>query len=255
MGSATRFRFRSLEVDFKTGELKRGNRRLRLREKPLGVLAMLLERSGQLVTRSELRGRLWPDDVFVDFENNINSAVSRLRFALGDSARRPQYIETFPRRGYRFLVNPSELVPVPGTAPSERVKLVVLPFQNLGRDPQDRYISDSTTEAITVRLGACKGFAVIARTTAMTYRGVDKAISQIGCELGVDYLVEGSMFRVGSRVRINASIVHFPDDVQIWATSREGRTSEILALQRDLADRIAERLCLISSSHGSCNLD
>jgi TolB-like protein/DNA-binding winged helix-turn-helix (wHTH) protein len=96
-------RFGPYVVDLRAGELRKSGARVRLQEKPLQLLAALAEQSGQVVTREELRRRLWPDDTFVDFETGLNTAVSKLRDALTDDAQNPRYIETLPRRGYRFL--------------------------------------------------------------------------------------------------------------------------------------------------------
>jgi cholera toxin transcriptional activator len=97
------FRFGTFELDLKAGELRNRGIRLRLREQSLQILAMLLERPGEVVTRDELRERLWPDGTVVEFEHSVNTAVSRLRDALGDSASHPRFVETLPRRGYRFV--------------------------------------------------------------------------------------------------------------------------------------------------------
>jgi DNA-binding winged helix-turn-helix (wHTH) protein len=86
-----------------TRELIKGNTRIRLQEQPFQIMRMLLARPGALVTRDEMRSRLWPDGTFVDFEHSLNAAVKRLRAALGDDARAPRYIETLPRRGYRWI--------------------------------------------------------------------------------------------------------------------------------------------------------
>src|SRR5215471_12243175 len=96
-------RFGDFEVDLRAGELRKQGRRMRLQEQPLRVLSMLLERPGELVTRDELRLQLWPADTFVDFDHGLNSAVARLRESLNDSAEQPRFIETIPRRGYRFV--------------------------------------------------------------------------------------------------------------------------------------------------------
>ncbi len=104
-----RYRFGVFDVDFRLGQLRKGGLRLKLSGQPLQILERLLERPGEVVTREELRNELWPADTFVDFEHNLNSAVKRLRAALGDSADVPRFIETLPRRGYRFLV-PAEIV-------------------------------------------------------------------------------------------------------------------------------------------------
>jgi DNA-binding winged helix-turn-helix (wHTH) protein/Tol biopolymer transport system component len=100
-------------VDLTAGEIRKNSSRIRLQEKPLRVLALLAERQGQVVTREELKKRLWPEETFVDFETGLNTAVSKLRDALSDSAENPRYIETIPRRGYRFI-SPVENVPANG---------------------------------------------------------------------------------------------------------------------------------------------
>jgi DNA-binding winged helix-turn-helix (wHTH) protein len=110
--TADRGRVGSFEFDLRAAELRRSGVTVRLQEQPLKVLIALLERPGEVVTREELRRRLWPADTYVDFERSLNAAVKRLREALGESADSPQYIETLPRRGYR-LVALVEMTPVP----------------------------------------------------------------------------------------------------------------------------------------------
>ena len=96
-------RFGVFEVDLRAGELRRGGQKMKLQEQPFQVLAALLERPGEVVTREELRGKLWPADTFVDFDHSLNAAIKRLRDALGESAERPIFVETVARRGYRFI--------------------------------------------------------------------------------------------------------------------------------------------------------
>src|SRR5215470_6556948 len=96
-------RFGSFEVSLQTGELRRAGRKIKLQEQPFRVLLALLERPGELVTRDELRSKLWPQDTFVDFDHSLNAAIKRLRDALGESADAPVFIETLARRGYRFI--------------------------------------------------------------------------------------------------------------------------------------------------------
>jgi anti-anti-sigma factor len=103
------YRFGPFEVCLETGELRKHGRRVHLQRKPFEILAALLEQWGKLVSRENLRQRLWPDDTFLDFDNGLNTALSKLREALGDTAERPHYIETFERRGYRFMAPVEEL--------------------------------------------------------------------------------------------------------------------------------------------------
>ena len=116
---ATRMCFGPFEADLRSGELRKHGVRLKLQDQPFQVLALLLEHAGDVVTREELRQRLWPADTFVDFDTGLNSAVKKLRDVLADSADGPRYIETIPRRGYRFialLVDPNPPT-VPSSAP------------------------------------------------------------------------------------------------------------------------------------------
>src|SRR5262245_2313647 len=112
-----RLRFGVFELDLRAGELRKRGARLRLQEQPFQVLAMLLERPGETVTREELRNRLWTADTFVDFDHGVNKAVNRIREALGDSATSPRFVETVARRGYRFLADVTMVEGAPPVRP------------------------------------------------------------------------------------------------------------------------------------------
>src|SRR5579859_5354638 len=109
-----RLRFGPFEFDLKAGDLRKGGRRIVLQEQPFQVLRMLAERGGDLVTREEIQKKLWPNDTIVEFDHSIQSAIGRLRQALGDSASHPKYIETVASRGYRLMV-PVEWMSVPSS--------------------------------------------------------------------------------------------------------------------------------------------
>src|SRR5436190_24221192 len=113
-GSPGIVRFGLFELDQRAGELRKAGVRLNLQPQPLRVLCLLVQRPGELVTREEFRGQLWPDDTFVDFQHGLNAAVNRLRETLGDSAETPRYVETLQRRGYRFI-GPIEARPIEPT--------------------------------------------------------------------------------------------------------------------------------------------
>src|SRR5580658_265616 len=118
-----RLRIGDFEVDLRSGEVRRNGDRIQLQERPFQVLAALVERPGEVVTREELQKKLWPTDTFVDFEHSINTAVNKLRKALGDDAESPRFIETLPRYGYR-LIAPVNVVEAPGARPDAGLRLV-----------------------------------------------------------------------------------------------------------------------------------
>ncbi|MBC8646614.1 MAG: winged helix-turn-helix domain-containing protein, partial [Thermoanaerobaculia bacterium] len=116
--AAPRTRFGPFEVDLRAGELRKHGVRLKLTGQPLEILALLLEQPGQVVTRDELRQKLWPGNTFGDFDHGLNAAVNKLREALGDSAESPRYVETLPRRGYRFIARVESPVAEEPAAPA-----------------------------------------------------------------------------------------------------------------------------------------
>jgi len=186
------------------------------------------------VTRDELRQRLGLD-TFVDFDHRLKNAISKIRQALGDSAHNPHYLETLSRRGYRFIRAADRFTAA--VTPEELIRLAVLPFENLSGDPEQEYFSDGMTEELTAQLANAqpKHSAVIARTSAMCYKRTDKGLDQIGQELNVDLVVEGSVRGTGDRVRITAQLVRVSNQRHLWANSYDRDFRDILALQSEVA--------------------
>lgn len=143
-GSPAVFRFGTFELDVRAGELRKQGVRIKIQEQPFQVLTLLLQRPGEVVTREELRTQIWHSDTFVDFDNGLNTAINRLREALGDSAHNPRFVETLPRRGYRFIAE----VATNGS------KTSVAPKSALGRTPRTRRrLAATVALAIGVSLG------------------------------------------------------------------------------------------------------
>jgi TolB-like protein/DNA-binding winged helix-turn-helix (wHTH) protein/tetratricopeptide (TPR) repeat protein len=275
-------RFGPFLVDRRTGQLSRHGVRIRLHGQPIQILGILLERPGELVTREELRARVWGAETFVDFEHGLNAAINKLRTALSDSADHPSYIETIPRHGYRFVGSiepgdpahdaaPASAVPLPSppvrrrwapivtgltilvaaitgvwlrsgnpAPPPARVMMAVLPFENLSGDPDQEYFSDGLTEEMITELGQFDPdrLGVIARTSVMGYKGTAKSAREISRELGVEYVLGGSVRRAGDRVRISAQLIRASDETQLWAHSYDERLDEVLPLQTEIARTI-----------------
>src|SRR3982751_439405 len=138
-------RFGSFELDHDGRELRRDGSQVRLQEQPLQILTILLEVPGTIVSRDALRDKIWPSNTFVDFDHGINNAIKRLREALGDTAETPHYIETLPRRGYRFI---GAIKPLAEPSFQGIRSIAVLPFLNLSADPENELFCDGTTEEI-----------------------------------------------------------------------------------------------------------
>ena len=237
------------------------------------ILALLLERPGELVSREELKQELWPADTFVDFEVSINAAVKRLRQALGDSAESPQFIETLPRRGYRFIYplqattrnqDSSWLVRhrvavLLGTAAvglamllantwlarnrkPEITSLAVLPLQNLTGDPEQEYYVDGLHDQLITELAQISALKVISRTSVLRYREQKKALPEIARELGVDGILEGTVRVGGDRVRMTVQLIAAKDDRHLWAQTYESEPRDAPRLPSLVAWNLAKKL-------------
>jgi len=245
-------RFGPFEVDARSGELLRQGLRVRLPHQQFQVLALLLEHPGEVVTREELRKRLWPDDVVLDFDLGLNKAINGLRAALRDHAEKPRFIETLPKRGYRFIATVEPGAPVAerpfaadASAPprSQRIEsLAVLPLDNLSDEPGQEYFSDGMTDELIAALARIDSLRVISRTSVMTYKGTRKSLPVIAKELGVDAIVEGSVARSGQRVRITVQLIHAPTDRHLWSERYERELRDILHLQAEIAHSIASQI-------------
>src|SRR2546429_2628125 len=208
---------------------------MKLQEQPLQMLQILLQRPGEIVTREELQQKIWPSDTFVDFDHGINNAIKRLREALGDSAETPRFVETLARRGYRFVGK------IERDEPRMR-SLAVLPLENLSHDPQQEYFAEGLTEALITTLAKIGELRVVSRTSIMLYKGVRKPLREIARELEVDAIVEGTVLRVGDRVRITAQLIDAAKEAHLWAESYERDLRDVLTLQSEVAQAVAREV-------------
>lgn len=241
-------RFGLYEVDLRGGELRKGGIKVRLQEQPFQVLALLLRQPGELVTREEIQQEIWGGDTFVDFDHGLNKAISKLREALCDSSTEPRYIETVARRGYRFLAPVMSLRGSTGNGRplTRRLRIAILPFQNLSGDPRQEFFSDGLTEEMIIQVGQLQPaqLSVIARTSVMPYKDCSKGVQAIGQELQADYVLEGSVRRYEDRVHISAQLVQVSDESCLWAESYEREFADFFGIQREVARKIGASLAL-----------
>jgi TolB-like protein/DNA-binding winged helix-turn-helix (wHTH) protein/Flp pilus assembly protein TadD len=291
------FRFDNFELDVRAGELRKRGVKLRLQGQPIQVLAVLLNSAGELVTRDEIRGQVWPAETFVDFDHSLHNAIARIRETLGDSAEKPRYIETLPRRGYRFIgsverIGPAEPAPDPPVSLDPKVEvpvpakpvekhsalrfalwvvltvvasllvvvptflrrssllgsstavrsIAVLPLANFSGDPAQEYFADGMTDELITDLAKVSSLRVISRTSVMRYKGAKKSLPEIARELNVDGIIEGSVTRSGRRVRITAQLLYGPTDKHLWADTYERDLGDVLSMQSEVAQAIAQQV-------------
>lgn len=304
---ALKYQFGPFLLRMRTRELFRDGTKLKLRPQAFQLLAVLLERSGDCVTREELEERVWPGNQLVDAEHGLNTAIKELRASLGDSASKPCYIETLPKLGYRVIVPveaiadaaveratgaasiPEESITdrsIPAitsgsgvkrrwavsivvgaamiaaalgllkspwsrtpeaqqvSAKPARVMLAVLPFENLTGDATQDYFSDGLTEEMISQLGRLdpKEFGVIARTSVMHYKRTSEKMDQIGRELGVQHILEGSVRRDGENVRINAQLIEVSSQSRVWSREYNRETKNLMEVQAEITEEIANEI-------------
>jgi len=299
-------RFGAFEINFQSGELRKNGMRLRLSGQPFQVLAVLIEHYGDIVTREELKSKLWPADTFVDFDHGLNNAVARIRELLEDSSETPRYIETVPRRGYRFIAALTDIqpAPVPSSAAESKASpapeitdpgasgplllltekrfasvrlgvvlgavvvlailivvlvlyrgrdagrtsqpgiksLAVLPLKNLSGDPTQEYLAAGITDALIGRLARIHDLRVISRTSAMHYKDTHLSTPEIASTLRVDALVEGSVIREGSRIRVHAQLIRGATDEHFWSETYDRELRDVLTLESEVAQSIAAKV-------------
>jgi TolB-like protein/Flp pilus assembly protein TadD len=246
-------------LDVSRYELTCAGKPVRMERIPMDLLILLVRENGRLVSRDEIIERLWGKDVFFDTDNGINTAIRKIRRALGEDPEKPRYIETVLGKGYRFKgrTDPATGVTSPDVEVERpRIMLAVLPFENLSGDPGQEYFSDGLTEETIMRFGKMspRRLGVIARTSSMAYKRTDKSVFQIGQELGVDYVLEGSVRREAGRVRITAQLVRVRDQIHLWAENFDRSPQSILDIHGEVGAAIAAHVQLELTPEGERQL-
>ena len=285
--SSRKLHFDGWVLDPESGDLEREGARIRLQEQPARVLQELIAHAGSVVTREQLIALLWPKGV-VDFDTSLNTVIRKLRSALGDPAETPRYIETLPRRGYRFIgaldpdsgaafgASPAHVAvcaagvpsePAPGAglaAPQEatpaarletapvpalgtasgpvRVAICVLPFSNLSGDAEQQAFTDGFSEDIITELSRWRLLEVRSRLVSFKYRGTTVEIARVARELNVRFVVEGSVRRIGDRMRVTVQLIDAASGHQVWGDHFDRLQTEIFAVQDEVVQRIVSTL-------------
>ena len=281
------YRFREFTVDVNQKVLLQNGVILSVTPKVFETLLILVENAGRVVDKEALMRRVWPD-TFVE-EANLTFNIGQLRKALGDNARKPAFVETVSRRGYRFIapIEETGAEPEPMLVSTEvsarrsriwlgaavisilavtigagwwirnrrlkvvqpnagKLMLAVLPFQNLTGDSSQEYFSDGLTEEMITQLGNLdpQHLGVIARSSVMHYKNTGESLDQIGRELGVQYVLEGSVRRDSDKVRIAAQLIQIKDQTHLWSREYDRDLTHLLLLQEQIAEEVAGEIRL-----------
>src|SRR5260370_10918666 len=241
-------RFGTFEVNPRSGELRKGGVRIKLHGQPFEVRAMLLERPGQVVTREELRWRLWPTDTLVNFDHGVNSAINRRREARGDSADKPRLAETLPRRAYRLragVEGPDQATAAEAVLPvgvTGKRAVAVLPFKLLTPNSEDDYLSVALADAVINRLGA--NGELLVRPTGVVARYTKQHIDPltVARELNVRVIVDGSIQKFGQPLRLHAQVWNAADGSTLRTVTHASEMADLFGVQDKIADAVPRTL-------------
>ena len=240
MSEAATLRFGAFELNAPAGELRHKGDVLKLAPQPLKVLDLLARRGGEVVTRHEIRDHVWAGDTFVDFEQGLNFCIRQIREVLGDTADAPRFIETLPRRGYRFLMP----VKAGQAQPGHVTRLMVLPFRLLRADPETEFLAFSLPDAVTASLGGLKSLVV--RSSMAAARFVNDAADpkKVGTEADVDVIVSGTLLRAGEGVRVTTQLTDAKSGTLLWSHTAQAAVGDLFRVQDELTQAIVTSLSL-----------
>jgi TolB-like protein len=217
---------------------------LAMGSRALAILGVLVERSGELVSRAEIMAAVWPGTAVED--SNLNVQIAALRRVLDEGRTEPSCIQTIAGRGYRFTApvtrvapDVATVLPSHGLPPPDKPSLAVMPFQNMSGDPEQEYFADGMVEEIITALSRIRWLFVIARNSSFTYKGQALDVKRVGRELGVRYVLEGAVRRAGSRLRITTQLIDALSGTHLWADRFEGSLADIFDLQDKVASSVA----------------
>ena len=240
-------RFGPFEFDRVNLELRKRGYVVKLQPQPLALLRLMVESAGRIISRDEIRRQIWSDDTFVDFERGINFAISQIRVALGDSPEKPRFIETIPRRGYRFLCTTQH-----GNGRTNAVKarhdrnsyrsLAVLPLVNSTGAQETEYLGEGISESIINLISQLPNIRVVPRTSAFRFRGPNFDWRRIARDLNVDAVLTGSVMQRGDQLIVQTELVDVNNQAQVWGSQLNRKFEDIFELQEELARHICECL-------------
>jgi TolB-like protein len=253
-GDVVQVRFGDCALDTERRELRRGTELVAVGPQVFDILVYLVENRERVVTKDNLLDAVWAKRIVS--ESTLTTHINAVRKAIGDNGNEQRLIRTIPRKGFRFIGNVEEEKgrtgedsagpESPGRRESairplalpDRPSIAVLPFQNLSGDPEQEFLADGVVEDIIMALSRMRWLFVIARNSSFTYKGQAVDVRQVGRELGVRYVVEGSVRKAANRVRIAGQLIDAATGVNLWADRFEGALEDIFDLQDQIATEV-----------------
>jgi TolB-like protein len=241
-----RYVFEDYAFDTERREVHRGKVPVPLAPQVFDLLEYLIRNRGRVVSKDELIGAIWSGRIISD--EALTTRMNVVRNAIGDTGHEQRLIKTFPRKGFRFVGDVHEAsgsegavlagIPVATLTLPDKPSIAVLPFTNLSSDPEQEYFADGMVEDIITGLSRSKTLFVIARNSTFTYKGKPVDIKRVGCELGVHYVLEGSVRKAGKRIRVTAQLIDALTDIHIWADRFDSDLEDIFDLQDRLTSNV-----------------
>lgn len=243
-----RLRFGVFELDLRDRELRKQGVRIKLQQKPLQILELLLQTPGEFVTRPQLARHLWPES-HVSFKGSLNTAVNALRRVLGDSPRNPRFIETRPGRGYRFIASVVGVGETSGALRKQRPvhSIAVLPFENAAGDPSLDCISDGMAEGLITNLSALAHLRVIARSTVFRFKGRDVEPRIAGERLNVSAVLTGRVMRRETTSIIGVELVNVASGCRLWGNQYNCSPADVLAVGAEISTEVSKNFRLLTN--------
>lgn len=243
-GDTRTYRFGDFTLEAGERQLLRGGRPVILRPKAFQTLRFLVERRGRLVTHDELLNSVWAD-------TNVSEAVlthciTEVRQALDDDPHQPRYLKTIPRVGYRFIAEIGTIETSArasgSAAATAATAIAVLPFANISGDPENEYLCDGLSEELINGLTQVADLRVVAHSSSFAFKGRDGDVREIGRQLNVGSLLEGSVRKSGDRVRISAQLINAADGYHVWSEQYDRKLVDVFAIQDEISAAILETL-------------
>jgi len=241
-------RFGDFELNLHSGELRKRGKALRLQPQPAKVLSVLARQAGKLVSRDQLKEEIWGDATFVNFEEGLNFCIRSIRAILQDSADEPRFIETLPRRGYRFVAH------IEKSSETFIGSLAVLPFENTSGDAGSQFLVDGLTESIVYRLARIPESGVVPCSTVFRYRGTDREAHDIGRELQVRAVVTGRVQKSRDDLILAVELIDVEKRSQTWGERYRRKLTDIFEMQENVANQICEKLQIELSASAQSRL-